>query len=140
MGLDDRDPACGAAAAALRYLEETQFSKALHVTQLIPLLPEEYMILDRNTVSNLELTEPSDISLFAVLNRCRTAMGKRMLKEWILSPLRDIDLINKRADAIEELVTDASFRNTLALDKIKSQEEAVVALSLIHISEPTRPD
>ena len=66
MGLEDRDPACGAAAAALRYLEETQFSKALHVTQVIPLLPEEYMILDRSTVSNLELTDPPDVSLFSV--------------------------------------------------------------------------
>ena len=132
MGLDDRDPACGAAAAALRYLEETQFSKALHVTQLIPLLPEEYMILDRNTVSNLELTEPSDISLFAVLNRCRTAMGKRMLKEWILSPLRDIDLINKRADAIEELVTDGSFRSRMGhlLSSCGDMEKAISRLTL----------
>jgi len=132
MGLDDRDPACGAAAAALRYLEETQFSKALHVTQLIPLLPEEYMILDRNTVSNLELIEPSDISLFAVLNRCRTAMGKRMLKEWILSPLRDIDLINKRADAIEELVTDGSFRSRMGhlLSSCGDMEKAISRLTL----------
>ena len=105
MGLDDRDPACGAAAAALRYLEETQFSKALHVTQLIPLLPEEYMILDRNTVSNLELIEPYDISLFSVLNRCRTAMGRGCSKNgyFLAQGYRPI---SKRADAIEELVSD----------------------------------
>lgn len=132
MGLDDRDPACGAAAAVLRYLEETQFSKALHVTQLVPLLPEEYMILDRNTVNNLELTEPSDISLFAVLNRCRTAMGKRMLKEWILSPLRDIDLIEKRADSIEELVSDGELRSRMGhlLSLCGDMEKSISRLTL----------
>ena len=132
MGLEDRDPACGAAAAALRYLEETQFSKALHVTQVIPLLPEEYMILDRSTVSNLELTDPPDVSLFSVLNRCRTAMGKRLLKEWILNPLRDTDIIAKRADSTEELVNDRTIRLriTTLLLSCGDMEKAISRLTL----------
>jgi DNA mismatch repair protein MutS len=90
------------------------------------------MILDRNTVSNLELIEPYDISLFSVLNRCRTAMGKRMLKEWILSPLKDIDLISKRADAIEELVSDGAFRARMGhlLSSCGDMEKAISRLTL----------
>lgn len=113
MGLDDRDPAVGAAAAVVRYVEETQFSKATHILAVTPILPSENLVLDRNTQSNLELTEGT-ASLFSVLNKCRTPMGKRLLREWISSPLQDIDAISAREDIIERLVADAALRARLA--------------------------
>ena len=132
MGIDDRDPAAGASAAVLRYLEETQFSQALHVTGITPVMPAQSLILDRNTVNNLELTEPSDISLFSVLNRCRTAMGRRTLKEWILSPLQDIGAIEQRQDSIEDLVYDNSTRGELQrrLSSCGDMEKAISRLNL----------
>lgn len=132
MGIDDRDPSAGASAAVLRYLEETQFSQALHVTGITPIMPAQSLILDRNTVNNLELTEPSDISLFSVLNRCRTAMGRRTLKEWILSPLQDIGTIEQRQDSIEELVNDHSTRGELqrGLSSCGDMEKAISRLTL----------
>lgn len=132
MGIDDRDPAAGASAAVLRYLEETQFSQALHVTGITPVMPAQSLILDRNTINNLELTEPSDISLFSVLNRCRTAMGRRTLKEWILSPLQDICTIEQRQDSIEELVNDHSTRGELQrhLSSCGDMEKAISRLTL----------
>ena len=118
MGLDDRDGAAGAACAALKYLEETQFSQAKHVTCVTPILQAENLILDRNTQMNLELTEPAGTSLYSVLNRCRTPMGKRGLKDWILAPLRDLEAIGKRQDAVAELISDkktaARLRNLLS--------------------------
>ncbi len=132
MGIDDRDAAAGASAAVLRYLEETQFSQALHVTCITPVLPSQSLILDHNTVNNLELTEPADISLFSVLNRCRTAMGRRTLKEWILSPLQDIGSIEKRQDSIQELAGDNSLRRQIqsCLSSCGDMEKAISRLTL----------
>lgn len=132
MGIDDRDPAAGASAAVLRYLEETQFSQACHVTGITPLLPSESLVLDRNTINNLELTEPTDISLYSVLNRCRTAMGRRTLKDWILSPLQDIERITSRQDSIGELVGCAFLRRDIqsSLSSCGDMEKAVSRLTL----------
>ena len=115
MGFDDREPSVAAAYAALRYLEETQFSKANHVGSLSRILPSEHLILDQNTQINLELTEPANTSLYSVLNRCRTSMGKRLLKEWILSPLQDITEIQKRQDSIEILIKETKLSSSLKL-------------------------
>lgn len=113
MGLDDRDAAAGAAATAVKYLEETQFSKASHITAVTPILPRENLILDQNTQANLELIDQSTTSLFWVLNRCRTPMGKRMLKDWITSPLQDIAAIEARQDIVERLAGDPRLRARL---------------------------
>ena len=115
MGFDDREPSVAAAYAALRYLEETQFSQANHVGSLSRILPSEHLILDQNTQINLELTEPVNTSLYSVLNRCRTPMGKRLLKEWILSPLQDITEIQKRQDSIEILIKETKLSSSLKL-------------------------
>lgn len=115
MGFDDREPSVAAAYAALRYLEETQFSQANHVGSLSIILPSEHLILDQNTQINLELTEPANTSLYSVLNRCRTPMGKRLLKEWILSPLQDITEIQKRQDSIEILIKETKLSSSLKL-------------------------
>lgn len=115
MGFDDREPSVAAAYAALSYLEETQFSQANHVGSLSRILPSEHLILDQNTQINLELTEPANTSLYSVLNRCRTSMGKRLLKEWILSPLQDITEIQKRQDSIEILIKETKLSSSLKL-------------------------
>ncbi|MDO4952453.1 MAG: DNA mismatch repair protein MutS [Synergistaceae bacterium] len=113
MGFDDRDSAVGCAAAALRYLEETQFSKAGHVRSVTPILPSQNMILDQSTQLNLELVEPAGTSLFSILNRCRTPMGKRLLKEWILAPLQDIDEIKRRQSSVGLLAGDRKLSSEL---------------------------
>jgi DNA mismatch repair protein MutS len=137
MGLDDSDPSAGAAYAALHYLEETQFSQARHVLGLVPILPAENLILDQSTQVNLELTEPQKTSLYSVLNRCNTPMGKRMLKEWILSPLQDIDEITKRQNAIGELIDKRtlSFRLKNILAGCHDMAKAIGRLTL-HMGSP----
>ena len=113
MGFDDRDSAVGCAAAALRYLEETQFSKAEHVRSVTPILPSQNMILDQSTQLNLELVEPAGTSLFSILNRCKTPMGRRLLKEWILAPLQDIDEIKRRQSSVGLLAGDRKLSSGL---------------------------
>jgi DNA mismatch repair protein MutS len=106
MGLEDGDHAAGAAAAALRYLEETQFGGAGHVHSIKPLMPGGMLILDNTTQANLELLEGDGGSLFSILDRNRTAMGRRMLRDWIAHPLMDLCEIAFRHDCVEFLSGD----------------------------------
>lgn len=132
MGFDDSDPAVGAACAALRYLEETQFSQAKHVSGIIPILTAENMILDKDTQSNLELVEPAGISLFSVLNRCRTPMGKRTLKEWIVAPLQDVESIKARQNSIGALIRENMLAAELAslLSRCRDTAKSIGRLTL----------
>jgi len=132
MGVEDMDPAAGAAAAALRYLEETQFGGAGHVLGLEPLLPEGMLILDQATQQNLELVDGGAASLYAVLNRCRTPMGKRLLREWITHPLANPERIAHRQDCIERMRGDAPLlrRVGAALSACGDMERALGRLSL----------
>ena len=132
MGLDDRDLAAGAAAAAVKYLEETQFSKAGNISSLTPMLPKENLVLDQSTQANLELTDKGQATLFWVLNRCRTPMGRRALKEWITSPLQDLDEISRRQDMIETLAGDGRLRAELAelLSRCRDMGKSLSRLTL----------
>ncbi|GAB1426716.1 hypothetical protein MASR2M17_01420 [Aminivibrio sp.] len=86
FGVRDDSPEAGCAAAALRYLSETQFGAVDHVRRVHPLLSREHLLLDGATAEHLELVDGKALPLSS-LNRCRNAMGKRMLREWILRPL-----------------------------------------------------
>lgn len=124
MGLDDSDRAAGAASVALRYLEETQFSQAHHVSGITPMLMSENLILDKNTLSNLELTEPAGISLYSVLNKCRTQMGRRLLKEWIIAPLQDPERIMERQHFIGALIKERALAAKLGELLARSRDMA----------------
>ena len=132
MGLEESDPAVGAAAAALRYLEETQFGGGEHVHFIHPLKQEGMLIIDSVTQANLELTEGDGISLYSVLNRCRTPMGRRLLRDWITHPLTDLDEINFRQDCIETMTKSAPILRRLssALGFCRDVERALGRLSL----------
>jgi DNA mismatch repair protein MutS len=131
MGLEDADPAAGAAAAALRYLEETQFGGAGHVHCVRPLLPEGMLILDHATQSNLELLGDG-ATLYSVLNKCRTPMGRRLLREWIIHPLINLDDITFRHDCVEFLMEDPPLMKKLsaALSECRDIERALGRLSM----------
>lgn len=98
-----------AAGAALAYLEETQQAIPVHITELAPYRINAYMHLDAFTRRNLELTrtlreDNVEGSLLGVLDLTVTAMGGRLLRQWLDQPLQSIRRINRRQDAVEELV------------------------------------
>ena len=99
-GVSAADPAVGCAAAALEYLEETQFTAAAHVARLLPLRRGEQLFLDVTTQKNLELVDGGGATLYGVLHRCRTSMGRRTLEEWILRPSRNMEVIQNRQGAV----------------------------------------
>jgi DNA mismatch repair protein MutS len=97
-----------AASAALRYVRETQKRDLGHVTSLRTRVRDEVLVVDGLTRRNLELVENlvdggRGGTLLDVLDHTRTALGTRLLREWILHPLARVEPILDRLDAVEEL-------------------------------------
>ena len=118
LGLADYSIGVTAAGAVMQYLEETQKISLEHITTIKPYVPNSYMLLDRATRRNLELCETMREkakrgSLFWVLDRTKTAMGARKLRNSIEQPLVDKDKINERLDAIEALNNNEISREEL---------------------------
>ena len=118
IGLDDDEPAVRAAAAALRYAQETQQSALDHVRALGVRERGETVILDPTTLANLEVFSSQREgakrgSLLGVLDRTATAPGGRLLRDWLRRPLRDPAAIGERHDAVEELLGKSGLRERL---------------------------
>jgi DNA mismatch repair protein MutS len=135
-GIAEDDPCVGPAWAVLDYLSSTQFGAVRHVLRVTPLKSDAHMYLDEATQHNLDLTPEStagsDNSLFSCLNRCRTPMGRRTLREWILRPLLDPAAIAKRQGSIGCLVSNAPLLNDMqdALSATRDVERALSRLAL----------
>ena len=129
---------CGlrAAAGALKYAKENTRSELKNITSLQGYFNENYLVLDSTTLKNLEifrnLLGEEKYTLYSTINRCLTPMGSRLLKRWMQRPLKDITEINKRLDAVEELIKKPllldSIRNILR--KIKDVERIKTRISL----------
>lgn len=114
FGFDESDQvAIQAAGAVLEYLEETQKASLDHIESLIPYRTGSALEIDEATRRSLELTRTlrdgrRDASLLGIMDRTVTAMGSRMLAEWLASPLTDIGQIQNRQAAVGELLTEGS--------------------------------
>lgn len=108
LGLKDYTIGIIAAGSVLLYLLETQKNALTHLTKITPYITNKFMLLDSSTRRNLELVETlrekqKRGSLLWVLDKTKTAMGARLLRNYIEQPLIDRDEINHRLDAIAEL-------------------------------------
>lgn len=108
-----------AAAAVVKYLQQTQRSQLGQINDLQIYQPTHYMHLDAASRRNLELTrtikdQTATGSLFTLLNKTKTAMGGRLLKEWINYPLLNEQTITERYAAIEEIINDRISREELS--------------------------
>lgn len=135
FGIEDDDPCTGPAWAVLDYLSATQFSAVRHVLRITPLRARDRMGLDAAAQRNLELTPElscGSVSLLSCLDRCRTPMGRRTLREWLLRPLMDIPAIERRQACIGLLVDDPARLGALqdALAGARDAERALSRLSL----------
>lgn len=118
MGLGDYPYSIVACGSLLQYLHETQKNSLDHLRELIPYSTENYMVLDSATRRNLELTETlrekkKKGSLLGVIDKTRTAMGARRLRTMVEQPLIRRDEIEKRLDAVEQLIENAMAREEL---------------------------
>ena len=129
FGCADLIAAQQAASAVLYYLQQTQKEELRHIRPLQTYHATNFMILDDSTRRNLELTATLQDgkkrgSLLGVLDRTVTAMGGRMLRNWIHYPLVDQTIIQQRQDAVKELVDDSLQRIELieVLDNVYDLE------------------
>ncbi|CAM3286948.1 DNA mismatch repair protein MutS [Rhodothermus bifroesti] len=118
FGVDDLRLGLRAAGAALHYLNETQQGRLPHVRRLTRYASEEFMVLDPQTKRNLELVASlqdgrQEGSLVQILDETLTPMGGRLLRRWLLRPLKNVRQIEKRLDAVEALVRDRRLRERL---------------------------
>ncbi|HZN62679.1 MAG TPA: DNA mismatch repair protein MutS [Planctomycetota bacterium] len=120
FGCDELTIGLAAAGALLAYLKETQRGPLLHVRRIELYRESGRMILDAATQSALELRQTSRgdraASLLASLDRTSTAMGARLLGDWVMSPLAEVVPIRERQDAVQELVSDRRRRDDLSKD------------------------
>ena len=116
FGIDGMKIGIVAAGAVLHYLRETEHPNLQHITSIQRIDLEDYLWMDRFTIRNLELISTGmgdGNSLHKVLDNTVSPMGARMLKRWIVLPLKDISRINERLDLVEFLIRETDLRNQL---------------------------
>ena len=129
--------AAKAVAILLTYIHQTVMTDLKHMSKLTRIEISDRLILDPTALKNLEITRSlkdgsKKDTLFDVLDFTRTAMGTRMLRRWLESPLLDVTAIDRRLDAVEELVKNFSFRSNLrdALKEIHDFERLMMKIEI----------
>ena len=119
FGVHEMTTGLCAAGAGLHYLKETQRTDVAHINRMGKLDQSDFMALDMVTLRNLEIMSAthdgySQGSLISILDQTITAMGGRMLKQWISRPLKNIDRIQYRLDAVDEFVSTPKLREQIS--------------------------
>ncbi len=107
-----------AAGAILKYLDDTHHSNLNHIKSISRIDKDDFVWMDSFTIRNLELVHSlnnNGHSLLSVLDHCNSPMGARLLKKWILLPLKDINKINYRLDAVQFFTNKSEDITDLAL-------------------------
>ena len=139
FGVDHLKLGLIASGAVLQYLEMTQHSQIGHITSLARIEEERYVRLDKFTVRNLELLDSMNEggnSLLSVIDRTITPMGARLLKRWLIFPLKDEKPINERLDVVEYFFKDLEFRDCVEehLHQIGDLERIISKVSVGRVS------
>ena len=116
FGVDHLNNGIVAAGAILQYLEITQHTHINHITSLARIEEDKYVRMDRFTIRSLELIAPMNedgSSLLNVIDNTVTPMGGRMLRRWMVFPLKDEKPINERLDVVDYLFREPDFRECI---------------------------
>ncbi len=124
FGAEQMTASISAAGAILAYVQDTQMQDTRHIFQLTPYDLKSFLVIDDRSCKNLELlaniqTLDKRGSLIHVLDQTVTAMGSRLIRQWIRTPLINREKIQERLDCIEEL-TRASHIHQLIITHLKS--------------------
>src|SRR5688572_2122348 len=144
-----------AAGAVLHYLKDTEHPNLQHITSIQRIDRDDFLWMDRFTIRNLELVSRNSEAghtLLDVLDNTVSPMGARLLKRWIIFPLKEILKINERFELVEFFILNAELRNKiihaiklcgdverlvskLPLKKINPRELLQLARGLKHVDE-----
>ena len=139
FGVEDMNAGLIAAGAIIHYLKETEHSHLQHITALQRMDREDFLWMDRFTIRNLELVygnSEGNHTLLQVLDNTVSAMGARLLKRWIVFPLRNILSIQERLDTVEYLIKETDLRQqlTMAIKQCGDIERLVARLPMRKIN------
>lgn len=116
FGVDHLNNGVIAAGAILQYLEITQHTQINHITSLARIEEDKYVRMDRFTIRSLELIAPMNedgSSLLNVIDNTVTPMGGRMLRRWMVFPLKEVKPINERLDVVDYFFREPDFRECI---------------------------
>ena len=116
FGVDDLDMGIIAAGAVLHYLQDTQHTQNTNICSLTRVERDRYVWLDKFTIRNLELVaSPNDgaRTLLDVIDQTLTPMGSRLLRRWMLMPLKEVAAIEERLGVVDALLRNADLRQAL---------------------------
>ena len=116
FGIDHLKCGIVAAGAVLQYLDMTQHTQTGHITSIARIEEERYVRLDKFTVRNLELLNPlaeGGKSLLNVIDHTVTPMGARLMRRWLLFPLKDEKPVNERLDVVDYFFREPEFRELI---------------------------
>ncbi len=116
FGVDHLHAGVVAAGVILQYLELTQHTHIGHITSLARIDEERYVRLDNFTIRSLELVramQDDGVSLLDVVDRTVTPMGSRMLRRWLVFPLRDVARIERRLDVVDHFRRETALKESI---------------------------
>ena len=140
FGVDHLANGVIAAGAILQYLELTQHTQIGHITSLSRIEEERFVRLDRFTIRSLEIVRPmqdeSGSSLLNVIDHTITPMGGRMMRRWLVFPLKEVQSIRDRLDVVEYYYRQPDFREqvSLSLQRIGDIERIVSKVAVGRVS------
>ncbi|MBS1946359.1 MAG: DNA mismatch repair protein MutS [Bacteroidetes bacterium] len=117
FGVEEMHEGIIAAGAVLHYLKDTEHPNLQHITSIQRIERDDYLWMDKFTIRNLELSGSSTENgntLMKVLDNTVSPMGARLLKRWLLLPLKDIRKINERLGLVEFFIKETEMRNKIA--------------------------
>ena len=128
-----------AAGAIMQYLEITQHNNIAHITALALIEEDRYVRLDKFTIRSLELIQPMQedgASLLNVVDRTVTAMGGRLLRRWLVFPLKEVKPIEQRLDVVDYIFRYPDFRTLLdeQLHRIGDLERIISKVAVGRVS------
>jgi DNA mismatch repair protein MutS len=139
FGIDELVLGITAAGAIIHYLNQNQHTNLSHVSTISRLDRDEHVWLDQFTARNLELiysNHPQGKSLLEILDNTQTPMGARLLRKWLVMPLKDKFRIKQRLDTVDFGVTHSEFTKDVRhkLTRIGDLERLITKVSLLRIN------
>lgn len=139
FGIEDMPAGIVAAGAVLHYLKDTEHPNLQHITSIQRIDKDDHLWMDRFTIRNLELlgnSAESTHTLQKVMDNTVSPMGARLMKRWIVLPLKDVSRINERLNLVEHFIKETDTRSNISqhIKQCGDVERLVSKISLRKIS------
>lgn len=142
FGIEEMKLGIVAAGGVLHYLEDTEHKEVGHIATISRIEEDKYVWLDKFTIRNLELIHPQHqggVPLIEILDHTLTPMGSRLMKRWMVLPLKELKRINERLSVVDAFHRNAELRELVSeqLEQINDLERLIskVAVSRINPRE-----